>query len=108
MTIKVAINGFGRAFPTHTAVAAQVRQGLADCGIGLLAAARQAGLDFVPLFEERFDLVVPQENVSLPTVQVLLDRVVSADFQRHAASLGGYETSQSGTVRLDSSASTQN
>jgi putative molybdopterin biosynthesis protein len=94
-----AIQGYGRGFSTHTAVAVQVQQGLADCGIGLLAAARQAGLDFIPLFHERFDLVLPAENACQPAIQVLLERLASADFRRHAAALGGYEVSHSGHLQ---------
>jgi putative molybdopterin biosynthesis protein len=93
-----SIRGYGHEYPTHTAVAAVILQGRADCGIGLLAAARQVGLDFIPLFHERYDLVLPVENLSLPALQPLLNQINSKVFQRLCADMGGYETSQSGNL----------
>ena len=91
-----SIPGYSKEFPTHTAVAVSIQQDQADCGIGLLAAARQAGLDFQPMFHERYDLITPTENLSLPALQPLLNQVNSLLFQRMCAEMGGYETSQSG------------
>ena len=92
-----SIPGYAKEFPTHTAAAFSIRQGQADCGIGLLAAARHAGLDFQAMFHERYDLVLPTENLSLPALQPLLNQVNSQVFQRICADMGGYETSQSGS-----------
>jgi molybdate-binding protein len=98
-----SIGGYTREYPTHTSVATSIQQGRADCGIGLLAAARQLGLDFLPLFHERYDLVLPSENRSLPALQPLLNQVTSLAFKHLCASMGGYETRHSGSqyeVRL--------
>ena len=54
-----AIQGYERQEYTHLAVAAAVKSGAADCGLGILAAARGLDLDFVPLLDERYDLVIP-------------------------------------------------
>ena len=56
-----AIRGYERQETTHLAVATAVAQGSADCGLGMQAAAQALDLDFVPLFDERFDLAVPVE-----------------------------------------------
>jgi molybdate-binding protein len=83
-------------FPTHTAVARAVQLGQADCGIALRAAALQHGLDFIPLFHERFDLVLPQANTFMPAIQALLEKVITKAFRQQAAELGGYETAHTG------------
>jgi putative molybdopterin biosynthesis protein len=62
--------------------------------LGLQAAAHQHGLDFIPLFEERYDLVLPYEQEQ--TVAPFLDYVQSADFRHALDSLTGYNTAHSG------------
>ncbi len=57
-----AIHGYDRIVNTHTEAASLVEAGRADAAIGIQAAAHQHGLDFIPLFEERYDLVVPRDN----------------------------------------------
>jgi putative molybdopterin biosynthesis protein len=53
------IQGYERTEYTHLAVAAAVKSGAATAGLGILAAARALDLDFAPLFDERYDLVIP-------------------------------------------------
>ena len=53
-----AVDGYAREEPTHLAVAAAVAAGRADAGLGIMAAARAFGLDFVPVTQEPYDLVV--------------------------------------------------
>ena len=91
-----SIRGYGRELRTHTAVAEVISQGRANAGIGLQAAAIQHGLDFIPLFQERFDLVIPQDMLKKPSLQPLLDFLQSARFRRLADSLSGYSTANSG------------
>ncbi len=54
------IQGYEREEFTHLNVAATVASGKADCGLGIAAAAQALDLDFVPLFQERYDLIVPE------------------------------------------------
>ena len=77
-----------------------MRAGRADCGIATRSVARAAGLDFVPLTWERFDLVLRQRDYFLPGPQALFDFVRSAAFAARAAELGGYEIGEAGKVRL--------
>ena len=63
---------------------------------GATTAAQRAGLDFIPLFEERFDFVVPQSEFLNPTVQPLFDALNNKKIQNQFAVLGGYRTSQTG------------
>ena len=56
------ITGYEREEFTHLMVAAAVASGTADVGLGILAAARALSLDFVPLLQERYDLIIPTEH----------------------------------------------
>ncbi len=67
------ISGYQRQEYTHLAVAAAVKSGAADCGLGILAAARALDMDFVPLFHERYDLVIPVEYYESELLAPLLD-----------------------------------
>jgi putative molybdopterin biosynthesis protein len=92
------LQGYNREVLSHLAVAEAVASGMADTGPGILAVARMLRLDFVPLQQERYDLVIPLEFLHAPPVQALLEVVVSRPFQHELEALGGYDSSQSGTV----------
>ena len=94
------VRGYERQEPTHTAVAMAVSDGMADCGLGVLAAARALGLEFVPLFHERFDLVIPVEHYESTLLQPLLAvlRRQDREFVQQVAALGGYATGLMGRV----------
>jgi putative molybdopterin biosynthesis protein len=91
-----ALHGYAREVRTHTAVAEAITAGRVDVGLGLQAAARRYGLDFVPLFQERFDLVMPREQFENHRLQPLLDYLQSAAFRRQLESLSGYGTAHTG------------
>lgn len=94
------VRGYEHQEPTHTAVAMAVSDGPADCGLGVLAAARALGLEFVPLFHERFDLVIPVEHYESALLQPLLAvlRRQDKEFVQQVAALGGYATGLMGKV----------
>ncbi|MDP3061680.1 MAG: molybdopterin biosynthesis protein [Chloroflexota bacterium] len=96
-----AIRGYEREEFTHTAVAATVASGAADAALGILAAARALGLDFVPLLKERYDLVIPRAYYESPLLQPLLELIRSEEFQRQVQALGGYDTSETGKVLVE-------
>jgi putative molybdopterin biosynthesis protein len=87
-----AIQGYQREEHTHLAVAAAVAAGRADCGLGVLAAARVFGLDFVPLAQEPYDLVFEDPAPLGPLFELL----ESGDFRRAVTDLGGYDTTEMG------------
>ncbi len=95
-----AIAGYERQEYTHLAVAAAVKSGAADCGLGILAAARALGLDFVPLFDERYDLVIPVQHYESPLLAPLLALIQerASGFAAMVEALGGYGTAQMGQV----------
>jgi molybdate-binding protein len=90
----------GLAF-NETEIAAAVREGRADAGFGVAASAGQLGIDFVPLFRERFDLAMRRRDYFSPPVQRLLAFARSDEFARHAARLGGYDLSRMGEIVLN-------
>ncbi|MFH1141586.1 MAG: molybdopterin biosynthesis protein [Chloroflexota bacterium] len=92
------IRGYDRVEYTHLAVAASVASGAADVGLGILAAARALDLDFVPLFTERYDLVIPEVFFKGPLLKPLLDFLHEAGFRAQVEALGGYETGEMGKV----------
>jgi putative molybdopterin biosynthesis protein len=89
-----AIQGYEREEHTHLAVAAAVAAGRADCGLGVLAAARAFGLDFVPVAKEPYDLVLPGESVDDQLLAPLWALLESAHFRSAVTALGGYDTSE--------------
>jgi len=95
-----SIRGYAREEPTHMAVAAAVAGGVADTGLCIEAAARHLGLDFVPLEDEPFDLVVPEAHVAHPGVKALLELITTEAFRRAARAMPGYDATTSGLVSL--------
>jgi putative molybdopterin biosynthesis protein len=91
---SASINGYDKSVKTHSEAAELVLQHKADVSIGLQAAAHQHGLDFIPLFEERYDLVLPRENEK--TLSPLLDYLQTAAFRDGLNTLTGYNASHSG------------
>lgn len=89
-----AIQGYSQEVSTHTQAAWWIKSGKADAALGLQAAARQRGLDFVPLFDERYDLVLPPQAEKLLTP--LLDYIQTAAFRTGLQSMTGYDTAHSG------------
>ncbi|HIL32210.1 MAG TPA: helix-turn-helix domain-containing protein [Dehalococcoidia bacterium] len=90
------IEGYDREEWGHLAVAAAVASGTADVGIGVKAAAVAMGMEFIPIEEERYDLVIPDHFLSETSVQVLLDLLRRPTLHRRVESLGGYDASQMG------------
>jgi len=88
------INGYDREVKTHSEAAALISASKVDVAIGLQAAAHQHDLDFIPLFEERYDLVLPRENEK--HLMPLLDYLQTANFRTELNTLTGYNTSHSG------------
>jgi len=90
------VRGYGREEYTHLAVAAAVASGVADAGLGICAAARALELDFVPLEQEAYQLVIPQVHYESARLRPLLDLLQDAAFRAAVATLPGYDVSQMG------------
>ena len=94
-----SITGYEREEPTHTAVAAQIAAGSADCGLGILSAARMYGLGFVPVCEETYDLLVSLRAMETPQVRAFLRVLSSESFLRRLDALGGYAYVKPGRIK---------
>jgi molybdate transport repressor ModE-like protein len=76
---------------THAAVAATVASGMADAGFGIEAAARQAGLEFVPLASERYYLAARAQTLATAPARAVLEAMASPGFLKRVAALPGYD-----------------
>ena len=96
-----AVEGYDREQYTHLAVAADVDSGMADVGLGIRAAARALGTDFIPVGMERYDLVIPNEHLSHPPVAALLAILRDPTFTDAVHAMGGYDTARMGEVMAE-------
>jgi putative molybdopterin biosynthesis protein len=94
-----ALNAVKPPCPTGPDIAQAVRTGRADCGIATRAVALSAGLGFVPLTWERFDLALRQRDYFLPGPQALFGFLHTAAFRERAAEMKGYDVAETGQVR---------
>jgi len=99
---KHRIRGYEREEFTHLAVAAAVASGAADAGLAILASARALDLDFVPLFSEEYQLVIPREYYESALLAPLLEVVRDPEFQAEVQALGGYDVSRMGQLVWES------
>jgi putative molybdopterin biosynthesis protein len=90
------IHGYNQEEFTHLAVAAAITAGRADCGLGIAAAAQALDLDFIPLFRERYDLVIPSTFFHSSLLAPLLDILHTTDFRKQASQLPGYHIARMG------------
>jgi putative molybdopterin biosynthesis protein len=91
-----SIHGYHQEEYTHLAVAAAVASGRADSGLGIAAAAQALELDFVPLFQERYDLIIPLQHYQDPLLAPLLRLLENDSFRQAVASMPGYDPSRMG------------
>ncbi|MCX7308434.1 MAG: helix-turn-helix transcriptional regulator [Afipia sp.] len=81
-------------------LAASIRSGKADCGIATRSAAKSAGLDFVPLLWENFDLVMRQRSYFKAAMQSLIGFISHERLKQRAADLSGYDITPAGQIRF--------
>ncbi len=93
-----AVRGYDQEEFTHLSVAAAVATGRGDCGLGIPAAAQALGLDFVPLFWERYDLVVPREHAESDLLQPLWQVLADEAFRQAVMQLPGYNVEGMGRL----------
>jgi putative molybdopterin biosynthesis protein len=91
-----SINGYQQEEYTHLAVAAAVASDRADCGLGIAAAAQALELDFIPLYQERYDLVIPQQFYGSKLLEPLFKTLQDQAFRQAVLSLPGYNIDQMG------------
>ncbi|NMA18431.1 MAG: molybdopterin biosynthesis protein [Clostridiaceae bacterium] len=92
------IDGYDREEFTHTAVAALIAAGSADVGLGIYAAAKIYGLDFIPICHETYDFLLLQEAYDLPMVQRWLETMRNPAFTKRVMEMGGYDVCNPGHI----------
>jgi putative molybdopterin biosynthesis protein len=95
------IVGYDQEEYTHLGVAAAIASGRADCGMGIAAAAQALDLEFVPLFQERYDLVIPKQFAESDLMAPLLELLADHRFREAVSQLPGYDVSVMGTPILE-------
>ncbi|MDH3944031.1 MAG: molybdopterin-binding protein, partial [Anaerolineae bacterium] len=92
------VEGYNREEFTHLGAAAAVASGRADCTLGIAAAAEALDLEFLPLYKERYDLVIPQEHWEHASIQALLGLFSKDEFREAVQMLPGYDLSPIGEI----------
>jgi putative molybdopterin biosynthesis protein len=90
----------GPLCPTGPDIAQAIRAGRADTGIATRAVAASAGLEFIPIVWERFDLLMRQRHYFRPSMQSLLKFMHSSELFSFAQEMGGYDLSDTGSIRF--------
>ena len=92
------IPGYEHEEFTHLAVAAAIISARATCGLGIKAAALALNLDFVPLYHEQYDLIIPEEHFNSDLMQPLLWLMNDTEFRKSVEKLPGYDISSMGSL----------
>ncbi len=96
---KSRIRGYRREEHTHLNVAAAVAAETARVGLGILPAAAAFSLDFVPVGEERYDLLMTRSFFESPNGKLIVNIITDRDFIRKVENMGGYSMREAGMVR---------
>ena len=94
------VEGYNAETKSHSAVAASVAMAKADVGVGINAAAKRYGLDFLPIADEEYDFVVNSERLDKPAVSLFLETLRSDEFREKLTQevLGLTSTDQTGKI----------
>jgi molybdate transport repressor ModE-like protein len=92
------ISGFETAEFTHSAIAAYIASNMADAGFGVETAARQFGLDFVPLLKERYFFAASNEALGASPLKEVIAILQSEDFSQEVNQLQGYDATDTGRL----------
>ncbi len=95
------IAGYNHEEYTHMNVAAAVLSGSVDVGMGIRAAALALELDFVPIAEERYDLIVPTLFLDDARMKAALELMSNDTFRSRIEALGGYNLRDCGSFMYE-------
>jgi putative molybdopterin biosynthesis protein len=98
---KNLINGYDREESSHTAVGVLVKGSVADAGVGIYSVAKAFSLDFIPLAEEEYDLLVTKSFMDDKRFAILMDIMTSGEFAKRLNDMGGYNTKETGKVKYE-------
>jgi molybdate-binding protein/DNA-binding XRE family transcriptional regulator len=91
------VRGYDRATVGHLPAARLVHSGEVDCCIGTQAGARALGLDFIPLVQKPYHLVIRRKYLTLPPVQILIETLARSSFRREVEASVGYDMRNAGS-----------
>lgn len=99
-TIKYEeINGYNTVRKSHFAVARSIARGEGDVGIGNEKTANEVkDIDFIPIQEERYDLVIKEWDLKYPIYKIIINTIQSKEFKREIESIGGYNLKDIGKI----------
>lgn len=97
---SMSVNGYERELSTHLAVAIAVKEGTADAGLGVEAAARAMDLEFIPISYEDYDFVMYDDDLQEPRIRRFIDILTSDWFRNELDSIGGYGFSHTGRIDI--------
>jgi putative molybdopterin biosynthesis protein len=95
---QAEIQGYDREEYTHLMVAASIASGRVDTGLAIRAAAEALELDFIPLYKERYDLVIPSMYVDDPKLAPLFETLADKNFQSAVTAMPGYDIEPMGVT----------
>ncbi|MCS7281226.1 MAG: molybdopterin biosynthesis protein [Desulfobacterota bacterium] len=96
---KEKIDGYDREESSHTRVGIMIKESIADCGLTTFSVARLFDLDFIPLAEEDFDLLVSEEFVKDAKFETIYDIITSGEFKKKLEIIGGYNLADTGKIK---------
>lgn len=93
------VKGYDRVMRSHLTMAAAIAEGEADIGLGTSRVSRQLdGIDFIPLIEERFDLVIKKERLESEAVQAMIKMLSSPAFRKEISHFSGNDHRNMGKI----------
>lgn len=94
-----SINGYNEERNTHLSVASSIARGEGDVGLGSEKIALQvAGIDFVPIQEEQYDIVIKNTSLNNPIYKLIVDVIKSDEFKKELQGIGGYNLKNIGKI----------
>ncbi|OUS75489.1 hypothetical protein B1748_16615 [Paenibacillus sp. MY03] len=97
-----SLPGYGETVTNHLSVAAKVASGEADVGVGTAKAASIVqGVSFIPLIQERYDLVMLKKPENKLWIESVLGILRSDGFKRELRSIANYDLSRTGEIMAE-------
>ncbi|MCF0138246.1 MAG: helix-turn-helix transcriptional regulator [Oscillospiraceae bacterium] len=96
------VRGYERIMRSHLTMAAAIAEGEADLGLGTERVSRQLeGIDFVPLIEERYDMVLKKSELEKEAVKQLMQVLSSASFRKEISHFSGNDYRDMGKITAE-------
>ncbi|WP_153732482.1 substrate-binding domain-containing protein [Sporosarcina obsidiansis] len=96
--VAPSIEGYEDEELNHMAVAARIASGQADVGVGIEKTAHLMNVDFIPLIQEQYDVVLLKTDDNENLRDMILETLNSISFQDKIRAIGGYDLSKTGTI----------